>query len=136
MTDMTDRRLQLMGLAYLGVTTANVSIGYGKHAVVLTMKRLQDAILLNTVGFVFGVLSFAIPKLAVIAMLTRILNPGTWHQVWLWTFGVFGVLSSSGCIGILFAMCTPRKALWIITTPGAVCMDPWILVHYSYYVGG
>ena len=125
-----------MGLAYLGVTTANVIIGYGKHAVVLSMERLQDAILLNSLGFVFGIMSFALPKCGVIAMLTRILNPGKVNRIWLWSLGIFNIVASSGCIGLLFGMCSPRYALWKITTPGAVCMDPWILVHYSYFVGG
>lgn len=127
-----------MGLAYCGITTANVVVGYGRHAVFLTESALEMAILLNTISFLFGILSFALPKLAVSAMLCRILNPNTANRIMLWGLTVFAAIVSILCIIILFTMCDPPKALWLVQLQqqGAKCRDSWILVDYAMFTGG
>lgn len=127
-----------MGLAYCGLTTANVSIGYGRHAVFLTQNTLEKAILLNTVSFLFGIISFTVPKLAVSAMLNRILNPNIIHRIGLWFLTGFAAAVSAICIIILFTMCDPPKALWQthLVMGGAKCKDTWILIDYAIFTGG
>lgn len=130
---------QCMGLAYCGVTTANVIIGYGKHAVFLSQDSLETAILLNTVSFLFGILSFTLPKLAVSAMLNRILNPTLFHRVALWFLTGLAAVVSVICIIILFTMCDPPKALWhthLVMEGAATCKDTWILIDYAIFTGG
>ncbi|KAL4891204.1 hypothetical protein BDV59DRAFT_182740 [Aspergillus ambiguus] len=126
------------GLAYCGLTTANVAIGYGKHAYVLEEKTVELASLLNSLSFLFGILSFALPKLAVTAMLTRILNPSTLHRVALWTLVGTATAASCVCIVVLFTMCDPPKALWQMSRVikgEATCRDVWILVDYAIFTG-
>lgn len=127
-----------MGLAYCGVTTANVVVGYGRHAMFLTESALEMAILLNTVSFVFGILSFALPKLAVSAVLCRVLNPNTANRIGLWALTGFAAIVSVICIIILFTMCDPPEALWLVhlQKAGAKCRDTWILVNYAMFTGG
>lgn len=128
-----------MGLAYCSVTTANVIIGYGKHAVFLDQHTLETAILLNTVSFLFGILSFTLPKLAVSAMLNRILNPSLLHRIVLWLLTGFAAVVSVICIIILFTMCDPPKALWemhLAMEGAATCKDTWILIDYAIFTGG
>lgn len=127
-----------MGLAYCSVTTANVLVGYGRHAVFLTQDALEMAILLNTVSFVFGILSFALPKLAVSAMLNRILNPSLINRIIIWSLTGLAAIISVICILILFTMCDPPKALWKteLLLQGATCRDSWILVNYAIFTGG
>lgn len=127
-----------MGLAYCGITTANVVVGYGRHAIFLTESALEMAVLLNTVSFLFGILSFALPKLAVSAMLCRILNPSTVNRIALWALTGFAAIVSVICIIILFTMCDPPKALWLVhlQKEGAHCRDTWILVNYAMFTGG
>lgn len=130
---------QCMGLAYCGVTTANVIIGYGKHAVFLNQDTLETAILLNTVSFLFGILSFTLPKLAVSAMLNRILNPSLFHRIVLWLLTGFAAVVSVICILVLFTMCDPPKALWhthLVMEGAATCKDTWILIDYAIFTGG
>ncbi|EYE99323.1 uncharacterized protein EURHEDRAFT_446911 [Aspergillus ruber CBS 135680] len=127
-----------MGLAYCGVTTANVIIGYGKHAVFLSQDNLETAILLNTVSFLFGILSFTLPKLAVSAMLNRILNPTLFHRIALWFLTGFAAVVSVICILVLFTMCDPPKALWkmhLVMEGAATCKDTWILIDYAIFTG-
>lgn len=126
-----------MGLAYCGVTTAGVRVGFGKHAAVLSQDNLELAILLNTVSFLFGILSFTVPKLAVTAMLNRILNPGWIHKTWLWLLVGTAAAVSCICIIILFTMCDPPEALWKVhlVAEGATCKNVWMLVDYAIFTG-
>lgn len=129
----------VMSFAYCGVTTAGVRVGFGKHAAALTQENFELAILLNTVSFLFGILSFTIPKLAVTAMLTRILNPGLPQKIWLWLLVGTAAAVSCICIIILFTMCDPPEALWhvhLVTEDGATCKSVWMLVDYAIFTGG
>ncbi|KAJ5190730.1 uncharacterized protein N7498_009715 [Penicillium cinerascens] len=128
----------VLSLAYCGVTTAGVSVGYGKHAKDLTQENLEMAILLNTISFLFGILSFTIPKLAVTAMITRILCPGLKQKIWLWLLVGTAAAVSCICIIILFTMCDPPEALWnvhLAMTGGATCRNVWILIDYAIFTG-
>lgn len=128
----------VMGLAYCGVTTAAIAYGFGQHANKLDQYDLEMAILLNTVSFLFGIISFTIPKLAVTAMLTRILNPGLLQKIWLWALVGTAAAVSCICIIILFTMCDPPEALWhvhLVVTEGATCKNVWMLVDYAIFTG-
>ncbi|KAJ5133750.1 hypothetical protein N7526_005115 [Penicillium atrosanguineum] len=128
----------VMSFAYCGVTTAGVNVGFGKHAAALTQENFELAILLNTVSFLFGIVSFTIPKLAVTAMLTRILNPGLPQKIWLWLLVGTAAAVSCICIIILFTMCDPPEALWhvhLVTEDGATCKSVWMLVDYAIFTG-
>lgn len=86
------------------------------------------------VAFCPGILSFGLPKLAVVALLTRMMNPSRLHAAFMWFLAVFCQLSLMGCVGILFGQCTPTRAMWTIGME-RTCIDPWILVKYSIYAG-
>ncbi|KAL3478272.1 hypothetical protein BJX99DRAFT_256598 [Aspergillus californicus] len=128
----------LMGLVYCGITTANIAIGYGKHAYVLDASTVETASFLNSLSFLFGIISFSTPKLAVAAMLCRILNPSFIHKVALWGLTGLGSVISGICIVVLFTMCDPPRALWkthLITEGKATCRDTWILINYAIFTG-
>jgi hypothetical protein len=87
------------------------------------------------VGFLPGVMSFGLPKFAVVALLTRILNASRSHRVFLWCMTGLCMVSLLGCIVILFAQCTPSQSQWDFSIQGK-CWDRSILVHYSMFAGG
>lgn len=129
----------ILGLAYCGTTTAAIAYGFGKHAKALSQHNMEMAILLNTVSFLFGILSFTVPKIAVTAMLNRILNPGLAQKIWLWGLVGTATIVSCICIIILFTMCDPPKALWLVHLAmegKATCKSSWILVDYAMFTGG
>ncbi|KAJ5626328.1 hypothetical protein N7510_002637 [Penicillium lagena] len=129
----------VLGLAYCGVVTASIWAGFGKHALALPEEKMELAIMLNTVSFLFGILSFTVPKLAVAAMLNRILNPGWLAKTWLWLVTGLAATVSCICIIILFTMCDPPKALWevhlLAPEYGATCKSVWMLVDYAIFTG-
>jgi hypothetical protein len=128
-----------MGLVYCGITTGNVAIGYGKHAYLLEPKTVELASFLNSLSFLFGIISFSVPKLAVAAMLVRILNPTFWQKAMLWGLTGLGAVISGICIVVLFTMCDPPRALWetsLVVAGQATCRDVWILINYAIFTGG
>ncbi|GLA36685.1 hypothetical protein AnigIFM63309_003008 [Aspergillus niger] len=128
----------VMGVVYCAITTINVDMGYGKHAWLLSERTVEHATFLNCLSFLFGIISFTIPKLAVTAMLNRILNPSMVQRICLWTLTGFAAVVSGICIIVLFTMCDPPEALWkthLVTEGKATCKDVWILIDYAIFTG-
>ncbi|KAL4950176.1 hypothetical protein BDW69DRAFT_197487 [Aspergillus filifer] len=125
-------------IIYCSINTANIAIGYGKHAWVLEDKTVETASLLNSIGFLFGIISFSVPKLAVAAMLNRIMNPSFLQKTIIWSLTGLGATISGICIIVLFTMCDPPRALWqtsLVAAGEATCKDVWILVDYAIFTG-
>lgn len=128
---------------YTVVTTVNVGLGYGKHTPVITqqggMDLLVKVLLINYADFALGIMSFTTPKLAIAALLNRIMNPSKFHRVWLWFLTALVFISSSICIVVLFTMCDPPEGLWKIqlaASGAATCRPNKVLVGYAIFTGG
>lgn len=128
--------------AYTIVTTVNVHLGYGPHAAVVKRDGgeglLENVLLINFADFALGIMSFTMPKLAIAALLNRLMNPGRFHRVWVWVLTGMVFVSSSICIIVLFTMCDPPKAMWEIhlMATGATFRPIHILVDYAIFTGG
>ncbi|PYI23476.1 hypothetical protein BO99DRAFT_419097 [Aspergillus violaceofuscus CBS 115571] len=128
----------LMGLMYCILTTINVRLGFGKHAWLLSAATVEHATFLNCLSFLFGIVSFTVPKLAVTAMLNRILNASHIQRVCLWTLSTLAAIVSGVCIIILFTMCDPPRALWqtsLVAEGKATCKNVWMLIDYAIFTG-
>ena len=135
--------IQVWLTAYTVITTVNVHLGYGTHAAVVQERggqELLEHVLLINFGpdFAFGIMSFATPKLAIVALLSRILNPGRFHRIFLWSLASFVLVASVICIIVILTNCDPPKALWQmhLMAEGATCRDPWIMIDYCIFTGG
>jgi hypothetical protein len=119
------------------VTTVNVSLGYGQHADVIGPDKIDRILLLNNVDFMFGIMSFCLPKLAIVALLDRLFQMKRIHQIMLW--GLTGTVFVVSCVTvvIIWTMCDPPEAQWKpeLQQQGAKCRNPWILVNYSIFNG-
>ncbi|CAG7953771.1 unnamed protein product [Penicillium nalgiovense] len=131
----------IMVASYTILTTVNVVLGYGSHTSVLMerggMDLVERILVINYADFALGIISFTTPKLAVAALLNRIMNPGRFHRIWLWILTGSVFVTSSICIIVLFTMCDPPQALWKIRlmTEGATCRPTKILVGYAIFTG-
>jgi hypothetical protein len=127
---------------YTVVTTELVALGYGKHTTIIVqdggMELLEKVLLINYVNFALGIMSFATPKLAIAALLNRVLNPGRFHRVFLWVLTGSVFITSAICIIVLFTMCDPPRALWKIQLleEDATCRPQKVLVDYAIFTGG
>ncbi|KAI6778592.1 uncharacterized protein J7T54_003371 [Emericellopsis cladophorae] len=120
------------------VATAIVATqnGNGKHFDTLSLNDKQGAIFWTTLGIPFAVTSFSIPKLAVVALLQRLLVPRKWHRIFLWTLALLCVGAQLGCVVILYAQCSPTESLWNFSITEKTCIDKWVLVDFSIFAGG
>lgn len=116
-------------------TVAVVSYGNGRHIAVLTTEQQQGVILWTTMAFCPGIMSFSLPKLAVVSLLTRILNPGRVHKWVLWTMVIWSQMSFIAAIGILLGRCQPPRSMWDFSVKGT-CFDINKLVSYGIYATG
>ncbi|KAL0932194.1 uncharacterized protein CTRU02_213147 [Colletotrichum truncatum] len=124
----------ICAIASCVATTIAVSYGYGKHMEVLTHEQQKGAIMWAHIGFAPGIMSFAIPKMAVVALLTRLMNPARYHLWFLWGITVLCLLTHIIVPGLHFGRCVPVQAIWD-NTISAKCFDANITVDYSIYGG-
>ncbi|KAI1214679.1 uncharacterized protein F4807DRAFT_455133 [Annulohypoxylon truncatum] len=125
----------ILGWMVVAFSIVSVKSGNGQHISTLTPEQVSGAVLYTMVGFVPGVLSFSVPKLAAIYLLTGLLEPSKWHRRFLWTIGVACVIFLLGCVAILFGQCTPSRAQWDLSITQKTCISPWVLVNYSEFAG-
>ncbi|KAK7948088.1 uncharacterized protein PG986_008974 [Apiospora aurea] len=125
----------LCGYISTAFSTVATSYGNGKHFDLLDLEQKEGAILWTTAAFCPGILSFGLPKLAVIALLTRILNPSRAHWWYLWTMGLVCFASLLATVGVLLGQCTPARSLWTFSITEKTCFDKNILVGYCIYAG-
>ncbi|KAL2815094.1 hypothetical protein BJX63DRAFT_420468 [Aspergillus granulosus] len=134
--------VQSMLTGYTVVSTVNVGLGYGKHTATIVqdggMDLLVKILIVNYADFALGIMSFTTPKLAIAALLNRVMNPGRVHRWWLWFLTGLVSVSSTVCIIVLFTMCDPPRALWqidLISAGEATCRPERILVGYAIFTG-
>ncbi|KAK7921284.1 hypothetical protein PG985_009306 [Apiospora marii] len=125
----------LCGYISTAFSTVATSYGNGKHFDLLGLEQKEGAILWTTAAFCPGILSFGLPKLAVIALLTRILNPSRAHWWYLWAMGLVCFASLLATVGVLLGQCTPARSLWTFSITEKTCFDKNILVGYCIYAG-
>jgi hypothetical protein len=122
---------------YLATSFSQVSVshGNGKHFALLSIPQRENVIFWTTVSMVPGVLSFGLPKLAVVALLTRLLNPGKLHKWFLWFLVAWGVLTLIAVGGMLVGQCRPVESQWNFDMKGQ-CASKIHIVNFSLYAGG
>ncbi|KAE8395915.1 hypothetical protein ETB97_006701 [Aspergillus alliaceus] len=120
-------------LACVGMTTANIHMGYGRHAWYLEESTVQTITMVNTISFAVGIFCFTLPKVAVTTLLTRILNPSRTQRIVLWT--LIGITStvSFACIFLIFFQCDPPQATWEhnLVNEGRATCNIWLLIRYG-----
>ncbi|EGU78184.1 hypothetical protein FOXB_11295 [Fusarium oxysporum f. sp. conglutinans Fo5176] len=103
--------------------TMSVYWGNGKHFDVLSLEQKQNTIKWMMAAYVPGIETLGFPKLAVIALLARLLMPGKIHLVVLWSMGIICCLSLTAMVTTLLLQCSPPRALWTLTMPRD-CLAP------------
>ncbi|KFA70149.1 hypothetical protein S40285_06606 [Stachybotrys chlorohalonatus IBT 40285] len=125
---------QVCGYISTGLSTAAVASGNGRHFATLTQDQQESAVLWTTAAFCPGVMSFGLPKMAVVYLLTRLLNPSRWHMFFLWWQAIWCQLTLLATVGVLIGRCRPAYSLWNFDVPGE-CFPNHILVSYCIYAG-
>ncbi|KAF2453059.1 hypothetical protein BDY21DRAFT_388291 [Lineolata rhizophorae] len=125
----------IFGYVNLGLSSAAVANGNGRHFQLLTTEQQENTIMFTIAGFCPGIFSFAVPKLAVVSLLTKVMNPSKLHRIWLWFMTSMCALILFGCVIILYAQCTPSRSQWDFSITDKTCWSPWVLVDYAIFAG-
>lgn len=125
---------QIFGIVNVALTSVAISWGSGRHFDNLTRKQQSESIKWTIAAFCPGILSFALPKVGVVALLVKLTEPGPWHRRFLWISSCLTLLVLFGCVIILYAQCTPVQSIWDFDIEGD-CISPWALVDYALVSG-
>ncbi len=125
-----------MLVAQLGLLIKATTFGLGRHEYYLTPENFLLSIKWNYIGDPFGIMGVAVPKLAVVVFLARVVGPAKRYQLWaLYFFVVTLIILSAVASILLFAECSPPSAAWKPNIPHT-CWNPAILENFSFFVGG
>ncbi|KAK8057264.1 hypothetical protein PG996_011201 [Apiospora saccharicola] len=120
------------GIIACALTTVSVSKGIGRHVEALSTAQRISATLWVYAAYCPSVLSFGMPKLAVIALLARLLVPSRLHFWVLWTMGALVQLALLGVVGLLFGRCQPLLSAVDESIAGH-CLNTETWVHYCLF---
>jgi len=123
----------ILSFIYVGLASLAIRNGGGRHAATLTPEQITSAVYYTVISFVPGVSSFVIPKLAVVILLAKLLNPGAAHKAIMWAISALYLGLGVGMLIINFVQCNPPAAQW----GGAegTCWDRKITVDYAIALG-
>lgn len=116
-------------------TTVAVGYGHGRHVQTLSQHQAEHVRLWTFAAFMPGVLVLGLPKVAVVTLLNRLLNPSKWQRRFLWIMVSWCVLSNVATIGVLAGQCTPTRAQWNFDM-AIECINPDYTIGFSLYSGG
>ncbi|KAH3912823.1 hypothetical protein HBI56_238400 [Parastagonospora nodorum] len=118
--------------------SVNVSMGFGRHLTDLLKEDPANALRLSPSSYGLTVLSlwtFVIPKIPVVALLTRLFVISTKRlgRI-LWTMLAVLIVWNSIMTVIAFAKCDPVRKNWQPALPGT-CLNPKIYLYMGYFSG-
>jgi len=117
----------------VGLAAVAIQNGGGRHASTLTPAQITSAVYCTVVSFVPGVLSFIIPKFAVVILLAKLLNPSRKHIIVMWTVSLLYFTLAMGMLVINFVQCQPAAAQW--GGAAGTCWNRQITVDYALTLG-
>ncbi|TEA12139.1 hypothetical protein C8034_v006390 [Colletotrichum sidae] len=123
---------QFFSYASTAFSTMAIRYGNGKHMKLLSTEQQEGAIFWTTVAFCPGILSFGLPKLAVVSLVTRLMNPSRYHKYFLCFIGVFCQVVLLITAALLLTRCNPPNSLWDFSVAGT-CFSTDILVGFSIF---
>ncbi|ORY57256.1 uncharacterized protein BCR38DRAFT_504377 [Pseudomassariella vexata] len=106
--------------------------GNGKHIQVLTYEQQKAIRKWTMLGFTPFLLSFTIPKLATVTLLTQLLAPTRTHRIFLWFLSIFCIINMIPTVVTLFLEC-PHD---IPKNMDLKCIPISSKMYYDIYSGG
>lgn len=119
----------MLSWAFVGMGSAAVYYGGGRHLFTLDMENLGMVLKLTVISFVPGLSSFMFPKFAVVILLAKLLNPSKLHKYFMWAISLLYLIMIVVMLTLNFAQCTPAASQWL-ELPGT-CMDRKYVVYYA-----
>ena len=123
----------LVTISYAASSCAAVDAGYGKHYQDISPEARPLAVYRSIVHSSIAVWSYSLPKLAIVALLNRLLAMSSSISITFWSLAIALVGCSSALSAVWYAQCSPREHQWNRAVPGT-CLNPRVLENLSYFV--
>lgn len=127
---------QILSLIYSSIASVYVHMGGGRHSYYLGLDQTAAAVRMISIGNIPGIISVAVPKLAVAVLLVRLLNPARYQKAILYFLSLSCVVIYVLCAVFLWVQCTPRAGLWNPVKYKPKCWDLHVVVNYFFFAGG
>ena len=114
--------------------TAAANNGLGRHAYYLSPEQQMETVRLQTIANPFGLMAFALPKISVAILLTRIMAPTKWRKRSLFAVSISVLIFTIICDILLFAQCSPSRSLWNPMI-SHTCWPNSVLTDFTIFVG-
>ncbi|KEY74339.1 hypothetical protein S7711_00496 [Stachybotrys chartarum IBT 7711] len=122
----------ICGFVSASLSTVAIQNGVGRHFATLSLTQREDVIFWMTIAFVPAAFFSGLPKVAVVALLSRLLKPARWLKWTLWVMVVWSVASLAVFMLLQFARCTPTQSMWNFDIQGE-CMPRGPIIGYAIY---
>ncbi|TDZ15158.1 hypothetical protein Cob_v011881 [Colletotrichum orbiculare MAFF 240422] len=122
------------GWTSTATTLKAVSIGHGRHVTSLSDFQKEAILHWTIMAFSFGIFALVLPKLAVVALVNRLLQPKRSQRVFLWALAIFCGLALMGNVAGLYAQCSAAQDKMSFMTKA--CLGPEMAVEYSISTSG
>ncbi|KAF7520624.1 hypothetical protein G7054_g12708 [Neopestalotiopsis clavispora] len=129
----------LVGLSWVVLLISQIFIqiaagyGNGRHYDDLSRYDQVEAMKWNTLIDAVIIWAFSLPKLAIVALLRRILNFGLHTSVLLWGLAFVGQALIFSMSVFLFIQCSPTEKNWDKTVDG-ICLPEGTMIGIEYFV--
>ncbi|ETS77661.1 hypothetical protein PFICI_09723 [Pestalotiopsis fici W106-1] len=129
----------LVGLSWVVLLLTQIFIqvaagyGNGKHYDALSRYDQVEAMKWNTMIDAVIIWAFSLPKLAIVALLRRILNYGLHTSVLLWGLTFVGQALIFSMSVFLFIQCSPTEKNWDKSIEG-ICLPDSTMIGIEYFV--
>ncbi|KAI0174103.1 hypothetical protein BJ166DRAFT_137557 [Pestalotiopsis sp. NC0098] len=129
----------LVGLSWVVLLVTQIFIqiaagyGNGQHYDTLSRYDQVEAMRWNTMIDAVIIWAFSLPKLAIVALLRRILNYGLHTSVLLWGLAFVGQALIFSMSVFLFIQCSPTAKNWDKTVDG-ICLPDGTMIGIEYFV--
>lgn len=115
----------MFGWAGASFAVVAVQGGLGRHMMTLNSEEAQYTVLWSMVGFCLTLLSISLPKVAVVALLVRLMRPSKAHTYLLWSLAGLCFLVLLGHIPIIWTLCNMKVG----------CRNVEVFLKYSTFAG-
>lgn len=125
----------ILNVLYAAMIEVAIKAGEGRHAYYLGEQQISNAIHWDLIAFIPGVLSFAVPKISVTILLTRLLNPRKIQVYIMYFLSSLTLLGSIIVAILLWQQCQPSEATWNKSIE-AKCWPPRVITDFTIAHGG
>ncbi|CAI0649891.1 unnamed protein product [Colletotrichum noveboracense] len=119
----------ISGWISTATTLKAVAIGHGRHVASLSDHQKEAILHWTVMAFSFGIFALILPKIAVVALMNRLLQLKRGQRLFLWALVAFCSLGLLGNVLGLYTQCSPSQAEMSFMTKA--CLGPDMAVEYS-----